>query len=454
MIIATRLVRPLRLAEPYLSLDLVSPFRLAAMSMSAGPSRPRGVNCRAVSLKGVAFALSLAAFSMAQERVAPLTDSLALTLEAALHEAQAKNPSLLALRRGLLVATAEVRTAGERPNPDISYEAAKETPRDALVLSLPIETASKRERRVVAAKASLDVSRAEVLKAEADVRMAVRRAFHTLLAAGLRKEAASDLLEMSRRAAAAAQARYEAGAVPRLDVLQAGLDLTLAENAFATLQGDERASRAEFNVLLGRSANLASRAEGDLYAAAPAALDLTGLNLGESVDLVASDRKISEALARIALARALQRPDLTVSGALTHRALPEFNYGWRASVALSLPIFTSHGGAVEREVEAHAQAQAEREALFAAKDGGLRAAAIRVDTLRQQLERELKTVQPSAREMRNLAEESYAAGQTGIVALLQALKTAREVGLQVVETGLSYQLALAELERALGRSIP
>jgi outer membrane protein TolC len=61
---------------------------------------------------------------------------------------------------------------------------------------------------------------------------------------------------------------------------------------------------------------------------------------------------------------------------------------------------------------------------------------------------------PRAVEVEALAEESYRAGETGLVALLQALQAARDTRLRAVQAGLDFQIALADLEQALGAPLP
>ena len=48
----------------------------------------------------------------------------------------------------------------------------------------------------------------------------------------------------------------------------------------------------------------------------------------------------------VALAEALRVPDIMPTATLTHDAEPEFTYGWRAGVAVTLPIFTTHKAGV------------------------------------------------------------------------------------------------------------
>jgi outer membrane protein TolC len=61
---------------------------------------------------------------------------------------------------------------------------------------------------------------------------------------------------------------------------------------------------------------------------------------------------------------------------------------------------------------------------------------------------------PRVAEVEGMAEDSYRSGQTGLVAMLQALQTARDLRLRAVDAGLDYQNALADLERAVGGPLP
>src|SRR5207344_2009778 len=79
--------------------------------------------------------------------------------------------------------------------------------------------------------------------------------------------------------------------------------------------------------------------------------------------LTVLERQVAEAEARAALARAQKTPDLTVEAALTHGAEPEFDWGYRAAVGISLPLFTRHTGQVHVEESTALLLRAQREAL-------------------------------------------------------------------------------------------
>jgi hypothetical protein len=60
------------------------------------------------------------------------------------------------------------------------------------------------------------------------------------------------------------------------------------------------------------------------------------------------------------------------SAALTHDAAPEFDYGWRAGVALAVPIFTTHRAGVQVEQSTLEHLGALRQALQSSRDVRLR----------------------------------------------------------------------------------
>src|SRR5512141_2455395 len=78
-----------------------------------------------------------------------------LTLQSALALAEQHNPTLAAARLGRAVDVAGIGVAGERPNPEFSFEAGRDTPHEAFSLGVPLELGGKRARRVDLANATL-----------------------------------------------------------------------------------------------------------------------------------------------------------------------------------------------------------------------------------------------------------------------------------------------------------
>jgi cobalt-zinc-cadmium efflux system outer membrane protein len=78
------------------------------------------------------------------------------------------------------------------------------------------------------------------------------------------------------------------------------------------------------------------------------------------------------------------------------------------------------------------------------------AAAARAASAHQAVTRYQNDILPATIQVEQMAQESYQSGQTGIAALLQAVQIARETRVRALQAGLDYQLALADLERAIG----
>ena len=169
-----------------------------------------------------------------------------------------------------------------------------------------------------------------------------------------------------------------------------------------------------------------------------------------NAELQALNRRIDEQRARVALAQALRTPDVTPEATLTRRAQPEFDTGWRAAVAISIPVFTTHRAGVTLEEATLTQLTSERDATAARITGEVTAAAVIADAQRQQYTRYRDEIVPQALEVERMAEDAYRLGQTGIAAYLQAVQATRDVRLRSIQAAADLHNAIADLERAVG----
>ena len=374
-----------------------------------------------------------------------------LTLEAAIARALDANPSIAAARTARTVADAGVAVAGERLNPEASYEAERETPRQAIGLTLPIELGGKRGRRLDLAHATVAAIDAEIAKTVAQVRNDVRRAYFELAAAHERRAMAGELRELAVRARDAAQARLQAGDVPRLELLQTELALSDVENDLVAANSAVTAFAAELNALLAQPLSAPiTLADQPTVAPVPALTDAVAGATQSNVEILLIDRRIAEQMARRSLADALRKPDLTAGGAVTYDAEPEFRTGWRASFALTVPLFTTRKAGVAVEDAELRRLQAERASLVAATTAAVTAAHVRAAAAREQVTRFDSEILPRALEVEQIAQVGYSAGQTGLPQLITALQQGRDIRRRRLEAALAYQITLAELEHAMG----
>jgi cobalt-zinc-cadmium efflux system outer membrane protein len=378
-----------------------------------------------------------------------------LTLQVAIDRAMAANPTIAAARLRGPINLANLAVARERLNPEGSFELEKETPKEAYGVAVPFELGGKRARRIDVAEATIRAGDAELAATIAQVRNDVRRAYFGEVVAEERLLILREQRDISLRARDTAQARFDAGDAPRLEVMQAQLAQAAAENEATAAEGTAAAARATLNALLAQpldaSATLTTTVDTVAPLEAPAALMLAQT---ASTELLSLDRQIEAQRARILLAQALRLPDLTPTFTLTHRAEPEFTYGWRAGAAVTLPLFTTHRAGVLVEQTTLEQLTAQRQATLVRIQGEVTAASQRAQAQRELFVRYRDQIIPQAQQVEQLAQDAYQLGQTGIAALLQALQATRDVRLRSLDAIDQFQTALADLERAIGAPLP
>jgi cobalt-zinc-cadmium efflux system outer membrane protein len=383
------------------------------------------------------------------------TSAGSLTLQAAIERAFAANPAIAAARLTGAINAAGLALARERPNPEGSIEIEKETPKQSFGFAVPLELGGKRAKRIAVSQATIAIGEADLAATIAQVRNDVRRAYFETVAADSRLAILRELRDLSQQARDTAQARFESGDAPRLETLQAGLALASAVNEAIAAEGVLLAARAKLNALLDQPLDTRQQLATSIDPGAPVVASvMLDLARSGSSELVVMDRRIEEQRAKLLLARALRVPDVVPSATLTHDAQPEFTYGWRAGIAVALPLFTSHKAGVAVEETALARLMAQRHATLRRIEGDVTSAAALAEAQRSAYVRYRDVILPQAQEVEQLAQDSYRLGQTGIASLLQALQAARDVRLRSLDAVSQFQVALADLERAIGAALP
>jgi len=405
------------------------------------PLRPRGAALAALLLSVSASA-----------QVAPVGS---LTLQAAIDRAMAANATIAAARLRGPINLANLAVARERLNPEGTFELEKETPKEAYGFAVPLELGGKRARRIDVAQATIRAGDAELAATITQVRNDVRRAYFGQVLADSRLTLLREQRDLSMRARDTAQARFDAGSAPRLEVMQAQLALAAAENEATAAEGTSAAARAALNALLAQPLDTPTTLSTDVDTGAPPrTLAAVMLAQTASTELMSLDRQIDTQRARIGLAESLRVPDLTPTFTLTHRAEPDFTYGWRAGAAITVPLFTTHRAGVLVEQTTLEQLVSQRQATLLRIQGDVTAASQRAQAQRELFVRYRDQIIPQAQQVEQLAQDSYQLGQTGIAALLLALQATRDVRLRSLDAIDQFQTALADLERAIGAPLP
>lgn len=375
-----------------------------------------------------------------------------LTLQAALELAEKQNLDLAAARERRAVAAAGVRIARQIPNPTFNFTALRDTPHEGVFIDQPLEIGGKRAHRIDVARQEGALIEVEIATLKRLVRRSTREAFYHLAFGRAQSARLAEVLKLAQRLEQIARERFEAGAVAQLEVIQASLEASRADADLKVAQQEESVSLSQLNALLNEPAQTPWEL-GDSLSNLPTAVSLPDLiqrayASNAELEHVAQEMKVEQS--RRGLLSAQRIPNLELQFGTDFNAPRDFNVGPRSQVGLMLPIFTRNQGEI-------AQSFANQRVLGAAAEATKRAVAGRVeaayfDLVAQQTRVEInrQTLLPAARQLEGLAEESYRAGKSNILAVIDAQRNVQEVERTYLESLTALQTAYAVLEETVG----
>lgn len=364
-------------------------------------------------------------------------------------------------------AAADLKTADRLPNPELSYNAASISPSegygsghlkdkrmDSIVrLEQLIERGGKRELRVRGAESRLaaaGLDREDVARTQLGD---LRRAYYDLLLAQERLRVAADSAALYARSLDAAELRRKAGDIAPVDVARLAVDKARADNEARQAESDLDAARRQLAYLIGREDDAASLLATDAWPQ-PLAGDPGRPDLARRPDLRAGSERIAAAEADRDLARALRTRDVSV-GLQVERNLqnsPTNSFG----VGISVPLFLWHGheGEIQRaesDLDAARLAYEQQKAQATGQAGQARSALL---AARDRLLRLENGLLADARRVAEAAELAYGKGAMGLMDLLDARRTLRQVQLEAATARADYAKALADWQLQAGYGKP
>ena len=378
-----------------------------------------------------------------------------LAFRAAMDLAISTNLELAAVRRARAIRQAEVRAAGQWANPEFSAEITRDTPHGDVAIGFPVDIGGVRSRRVAVAKEGLamaDVDEAAALK---DLRRKVRLAFYGLLAADERLVLADSMLKVAGRIKEVAQARFEEGAAPRLDVMEADLIVVRVRTEMDLARSERRAAQADLNALLNRPPGMTVALTGEAsdIPALPTMDRATAEALASNLELRVLDREAAIEDRQLSLLKAERVPTPTFSVGAALNAPGEFDVGAHAGVSLTLPLFSRNQGEIAGSLARTDTIKARREAIRRQVEAAVFAVLERVTAQRARVEAFQATLVPTATAIQGLVEESYRLGRDSILTTLVAQRALRDIKTEYLEALIALQAAVADLEDILGAPI-
>jgi cobalt-zinc-cadmium efflux system outer membrane protein len=378
-----------------------------------------------------------------------------LTLQGALDFAEKQNLDLAAAHRRRAVAQAGIQVAGQRPNPTFNFTALRDAPHEGFFVNQPIETAGKRRRRIEVAQQESGLTEIDIAALVRLVRQRTRQAYYELAFARAETARLGELVRLTARLKQIAQDRFEAGAAPQLEVIQADLQLAQAQGAFQVAREREKVSLSQLNALLNEPAATMWELSGTLQDPLPDASlqDLVERAYTSNYELqrLAQEEKVEES--RLHLARAQRVPDLSLEFGTDFNAPQDFRVGPRSQISLIVPLFYRNQGEIAQSLASQQVLASQIAATRRAVAGEVETAYFDWSAQKSQVEIYRDTLLPAARRLEEMAAESYQAGKTNILAVIDAQRNVQEVERTYQQSLLGFQTAFANLEEAVGSSL-
>lgn len=382
---------------------------------------------------------------------------LALTLPAAESLWQEHSRELRLARNAVEGAAADLRAAGQRPNPDVSLNALSISPWSGygaggwkdkkmdtqLRVDQLIERGGKRELRVKGAEARLDAARFELDDAARQQLGVLRYAYYNLRLAQDKQALALETAELYGRSSAAGKLRQQAGDLAPVDLARLQIDQARADADARQARAELEQARVALAYLIGREADATELAAADDWPAL-AARALDAAPLDRRPDLEAARRRLAAAEAERDLARAKKSRDVTVGVQVEHNLqnAPTNSYGFGVSV----PLFVWHeyeGEIARAEADLDAarlqyeQQRAQAAGQVAQAGNALRSAQDRYRRLEGGLLADAERVAKAA-------EFAYGKGAMGLMDLLDARRTLRQIQIEAASARADYAKALSD----------
>jgi len=430
---------------------------------------------------GTALLIALTPPTWAQ--LSPSGVNFALNLSQALERADQQNTQLAAARRSLAVSQAGVTIAGFSPNPQIAvtygfgnaYTIAGNP--QQIGLAQTIELGGKRDARIALAQSQVQLTGLQIEQLRTDIRGQVRRAYAELATAEATAQAVEAQTKLVQRLRDIARKRFEAGAAPEAEVLQAQLALNQTSTLKVQAQGRIQTAQIQLNTLLGglpqapieisdkglfnltvQTTQLVPNPRTPL----PPVDDLVERAYRQRPELKGALQQIEVARGQLNLAQAQRTPDLQASAGYLFSTYsnpgvdgaPGLGGGQFGGVfvgaGVTIPIFYNQQGEVAQAEASISQGDAVLTALKQQINAEVRTAYQQVLNARDNLQRFQTRLIPDSAEVLKLAQESYQVGKTPLTNAILAQQADQQVRSGYLDTVSTYQSAYADLERALG----
>jgi cobalt-zinc-cadmium efflux system outer membrane protein len=359
-----------------------------------------------------------------------------------------------------MAANARLRSAGALQSPQLAV--ATHAGQNAagldedIVLTQTIELGDKVRQRIRSARAERDSSVAAKRQTLADLANSAKSAYFEALRSEADREISAKSLEAAQDFVKVAELQFQAGDIPRSNVLRSQVELSRAETAVAAAESDRASRYAVLRSITGlpedAAVTLADKLE--FITTQYQLPELRTLALKNRADILSAQLTRTAREAALREARSKTQPDLFIEG--RHADVTKMNRDNSLRVGFSIPLFDL--GHASGDVRAARAALDEQDAILAEN---IRTARLEVETAFRSLDQARRTVDSfqagrveKSRTLLEMAQTGYSRRAISYLELLDAQQTYRTEQAEYTRALAAYNTAKAALEKAVGGTLP
>lgn len=389
-----------------------------------------------------------------------------LTLDAALDEALAKNPTLIALQKQF--EAARLRPAQEHFLMPPTFEAqiwqwpiSSVNPLDTnmymFTAGQDIPGRGKRRARAAVLEKDAAVAESEIAVRARGVVDDVKRAYADIFLARTHIDIHLASVDLLRQFADVSEAKYTTGRISQQDVLKAVVEISKLHEDLVTMDERARIAQAQLNTLLDRAPDAPIGPVGAPHerVVLPAAAELQRIALERQPELRAAAVERERADAALTAAQTEYKPDFFVGGG--YFLMPRDRDSWTASVGITWPGAPWSRGRLDARV---AEARAEIEAAAArqrAVENAIRFAVqeayVRVQSAAQRAALLRTSIVPQSEQTLEVSRVAYQTDRVDFLALIDNQRVLLDAQLAYYRAISDLEQAIADLERAVGTEL-
>lgn len=382
-----------------------------------------------------------------------------LTLKEALETAMEQNHHIKSALAELPIEKANLIIAKYRPNPIIgsNAEIARGGSLQPVEVGTEIELGRKRHWRIKVAKEKISKKELEIKKLMWEIHTQVHAGYSILSVQQKLLELAKERKDFYESLLEIATKRHEAGDISRLELIRAKTELLRAENKYSEMEAELRKAKIEFNHTLGRDPTLELLTEDpeslkpkiELHKH-PKIKEVIENALKERLEIAILEKEFGIARSEFKKALWEKIPNLKLLGGPVRPSQGNNVWGVFIGGAFEVPAFNRKQGEAESAKAKLNYLEKEKDRIGHDIQVEVANAFQDLEVREEQIQRFKEKLLSEAEDILDMVKTGFEKGKLNLSEVLLAEEQNREINEEYLLSILRFQVALANLEYAVG----